>query len=110
MHVGKTDENGKKIKSKTEAMYFPANVPQSKEELTPDLIEFGQGEHVHYTDKFKYLGSKLVPTLDDDIDIQDRIHQATAQVASLENFWRSNVDLQTKRSIFLSSLPVNAVL
>ena len=109
VHIGTTDANGKMIKSKTEAMYFPAHTPDDLETLVPATIHFGSGNHVHYTDKFKYLGSRLTPLLDDDLDITLRIQQATAQVSALMNFWRSSADIRTKRMIF-QAIPVNTAL
>jgi len=69
MHVGTVDSNGKPTKSKMEAMYFPARpAALALEQLVPETMHFGDNDcfHVHYTNEFKYLGSRLVPTLSDE--------------------------------------------
>ena len=90
-------------------MFFPSKVPADLSALIPEPINFGEGFHVHYTDKFKYLGSRFTPLLNDDLDVTLRIQQATAQVNGLSKFWNSHADLETKRMIFLA-IPVNTVL
>ena len=109
VHVGTTDENGVRKKSKTEAMYFPTHTPADTSDLVPASINFGDGNHVHYTDRFKYLGSRFIPLLNDDLDIELRLQQATAQVNCLSKFWNSSTDMETKRMIFLA-IPVNTAL
>jgi hypothetical protein len=113
MHVGITTEDGKQIKSKTEAMYFPSGAASPKETPskpeTPPPVTFGERLHVHYTDVFKYLGSRLTPDLTDTAEIDRRIQQATAQVSKLMNFFKSAASLETKRFIF-QSIPLNTVL
>jgi len=86
------DGNGKPIKSKMEAMYYPAR---------PKTMCFGEDDffHVHHTNEFKYLGSRLVPTPSDERDIDIQIQQATMQARQLENFWRTSHDLQVKRAL-----------
>lgn len=104
MHVGTinpsaTNPANQLIKSKTECMFFPAHPSAlSADNLVPERIHFGDANqfHSHYTDRFKYLGSKLVPLLSDEPEILHRIEQATNQVNSLSNFWKSSADIQTK--------------
>jgi hypothetical protein len=112
VHVGITTEDGKEIKSKTEAMYFPSGgspkeTPSNPE--TPEPVTFGERLHVHYTTVFKYLGSRLTPDLSDTVEIDYRIQQATAQVSKLMNFFKSAASLETKRYIF-QSIPLNTAL
>ena len=117
MHVGTVDPAASDpakqlIPSKTECMFFPArHSALSKDDLVPERIFFGENNqlHVHYTDKFKYLGSRLVPLLSDEPEIRHRIEQATNQVNSLSNFWKSSAELRTKRMIYLQ-IPLNTAL
>ena len=117
MHVGTTNQAeldpAKRLEpSKTECMFFPARPSKlQKEDLVPERIFFGahQQFHVHYTDEFKYLGSRLVPTLSDEREILHRIRQASNQVHSLSNFWNSSADLRTKRMIY-QAIPLNTAI
>ena len=136
MHFGTVDPTAKTKKkrlhpSKTECMWFPARpvklTPADKAGKTPDEIRAMKKEitksmvaerifwgdnsefHVHYTDCFKYLGSRLVSTLSDEPEIRHKIRQATAQMHSLTNFWRSRADLQSKRFIYLA-IHINTLL
>jgi len=129
MHVGTIDPNAKTkskrlIPSKTECLWIPARplklsaaekAGKTKEELlalkkalaksmVPDRIFWGENSefHVHYTNCFKYLGSRLVSTLSDEPEIRHRIRQATAQMHCLANYWRSRADLWSKRFVFLA--------
>ena len=75
-HIGR---NG--AMSKTEAMYFPP--PKSaydQADTTPLNID---GGHVHFTKRFKYLGSILSSNLKDDDEIDARIKAGSAAFASV---------------------------
>jgi len=57
--------------------------------MVPDQIFWGDNSefHVHYTDCFKYLGSRMVSTLSDEPEISHQIQQATAQLHCLTQYW-----------------------
>ena len=117
MHVGtinqdESDPTKRLEPSKTECMFFPARPSNlSKNDLVPERIFFDENKqfHVHYTDEFKYLGSRLIPTLSDEQEILHRIRQASNQVRSLSNFWNSAADLRTKRMIY-QAIPLNTAI
>ena len=112
MHVGTLNADGTWEKSKTEAMFFPANVKASQADTLdpPPPAVFPDGRHrIEYTTVFRYLGSRLTPSLTDDTDVDTRIRLASNQMGAMTNFFRSCADLHTKRSIFLS-IPVNTLL
>jgi len=112
MHVGLMNGEGILLPSKTEIMFFPAQPSKLKmSEFTPEPIYFGERNqfHAHYTAEFKYLGSRLIPTLSDERDIELRIQQAMTQTHLLDNFWRSSTDVRIKRTLFLA-IPVNTAL
>jgi len=124
MHVGtvnplaKPTSSKRLLPSKTECLWIPARPlklscsekeGKTKDELqalqkvltqaiVPDRIFWGDSSefHVHYTDCFKYLGSRIVSTLSDEPEIRHRIRQATAQLHSLTRYWQSKADLKSK--------------
>ena len=106
MHVGQG-----KTKSKTEAMYFPANPKDFDPTSKPENITFGSENeyHIHFTNKFKYLGTQTTPQANDDEEIDTRLRQASNQTSALSNFFHSTADIHTKRMIFLA-IPVNTAL
>ena len=109
MHVGTLLEDGTWEKSKTEAMFFPANTSGTDGAVPPPAL-FPDGQHrIEYTAVFRYLGSRLTPSLTDATDIDIRIRQASNQLGAAGNFFRSCADLHTKRSVFLS-IQVNTLL
>ena len=104
MHVGK---NGKK--SKTEAMHIPARL---NEEPTKDgtTINISDNEHINFTTKFKYLGSKITSNLSDELDINTRIATASNQVYKMRHLFSSNeVSLRVKVMMYIA-IPLNTVL
>jgi hypothetical protein len=113
MHVGTTEK-----KSKTEAMYFPANRPGVEITIPPaplhpitipaDILLPG-GNHVHFTDKFCYLGSFITNDLSDKQEITTRLRCASNQIGALMNFFRSQVPMKTKIQIFMA-IPVNTAI
>eukprot|EP00978_Attheya_sp_CCMP212_P029197 scaffold103061_cov42-Attheya_sp.AAC.1 len=103
MHIGEGD----KI-SKTECMYFPAF--DNKYSLA-DTTQFDVGEgFVHFTKQFRYLGSTITSLLNDSIDIDARIAQASKAMSALRKYLRcKQVSLTAKRLIYLA-IPINLVL
>jgi len=126
MHVGTINphaktENKRLIPSKTECLWIPAcpkklstadTKGKTKEEIkvmrkelvqsmVQDRIIWGANSefHVHYTDCFKYLSSRLVSSLSDEPEICHRIRQATAQLHCLTRYWYSKADLKSKHFI-----------
>jgi hypothetical protein len=72
-------------------MYFPR---KNTNYCKPKPKAFSDGKHhFEYTDKFKYLGCILMPDLLDDKEITKRVKQAKAQIASLNNFFKSKASL-----------------
>ena len=73
--------DGKDVKSKTEAMYFPPR-SKSKDDLPEHCkagasFDIGDGRFVSFCEAFKYLGSYLTNRLDEDYDVDARITAAT---------------------------------
>jgi hypothetical protein len=64
MHIGQEDK-----KSKPEAMHVLAKLNQ---EPTPDgtRIDVKGGAHIHFTIKFKYIGSKVNSELNDNLNVK----------------------------------------
>jgi len=94
-HIGR---NG--AMSKTEAMYFPP--PKSaydQADTTPLNID---GGHVHFTKRFKYLGSILSSNLKDDDEIDARIKAGSAAFASVRKqfFGSRQIRAAHKRSAY----------
>ena len=58
-------------KLKSEAMFFPASLKQAKEDLSnnalPENLLLPNNKHIHFANKFKYLGSTITPLLNEDI-------------------------------------------
>eukprot|EP00978_Attheya_sp_CCMP212_P027375 scaffold91655_cov50-Attheya_sp.AAC.1 len=82
MHIGEGEK-----KSKTECMYFPAF--DNKYSLA-DTTQFDVGEgFVHFTKQFRYLGSTITSLLNDSIDIDAIIAQAsTKAMGALRKYFR----------------------
>jgi hypothetical protein len=77
-HVGR---NGSK--SKTEAMYFPApGLRYEDADAGPLLVDCGE---VHFTFKFKLLGSLLAYNLKDDCEIDARIRSEQGAFQAIRN-------------------------
>ena len=96
-HVG----SGNK-KSRTEIMFFPSS---TADHLHADASDFIMGHGgVHFTEKFKYLGTILDTTLSDEADVDARIRAAGAAFGALQKsvFGIKNVPLKSKKAIFES--------
>jgi hypothetical protein len=107
MHVGEKDKNDKWQPSKSEAMYFPR---KNMAYVKPEPRNFSDGMHrIEYTDEFKYLGCILTPDLLDNKEILKRIKQAKAQIALLDNLFKSKACTWVKKLVF-QSIPVNTLL
>ena len=89
-------------KSKTEAMHFPANHGQEAEEDTSDF-PMGGGT-VHFTEKFKYLGSMISRNLSDEVDVDARIQKAGSAFGALrQSFFGSKaIPLKDKKIAYES--------
>jgi hypothetical protein len=107
MHVSEKDKNDKWQPSKSEAMFFPCkNIAYVK----PEPRDFSDGNHrIEYTDEFKYLGCILTPDLLNDKEILKRTKQAKAQIALLDNLFKSKASTWVKKLVF-QSVPVNTLL
>jgi hypothetical protein len=103
MHIGRNEKQ-----SKTECVYFPAF---DHEYDDADTSNFAVAEgFVQFTRQFKYLGSTISFNLDDTMDIDLRISQASKAMGALRNYFRcKQISLYAKRLIYLA-IPVNLCL
>mmetsp|Transcript_1492 Transcript_1492/g.2309 ORF Transcript_1492/g.2309 Transcript_1492/m.2309 type:complete len:276 (+) Transcript_1492:2167-2994(+) len=109
MHLGSNS-----IKSKSEAMFFPASLKQAKYDLKnnilPDDIILSDNKKVHFVNKFKYLGSFITPLLNKDIEIEVRIKKAKSIMGAAKHFFNNkDVDKRIKAQIYVAG-PLNALL
>jgi len=86
MHVGKNNEE-----SKTLAMLIPPSLEQSKENIKnhflPPKILINNGQnYIPFTNEFKYLGSIIHITLQEDEEIKKRIKQAWSTIGIMKHF------------------------
>jgi hypothetical protein len=103
MHVGRGNK-----KSKTEAMHVPAKLNQ---ETIPEgtRIELRGGAHIHFTTKFKYIGSKVNSKLSDNLDFKTCIAIVNLQMGHTKELFRyKDISRRTKKficqAILLSTL------
>jgi hypothetical protein len=103
MHVGRGDKA-----SKTECVYFPAFENEYED---ADTSNFAVNDgFVQFTKQFKYLGSTISYSLNDSVDIDARISQASKAMGALRNYFKCNqVSLYAKRLIYLA-IPINLCL
>ena len=74
------------------------------------LINVRGGFMTYYTKHFKYLGSHISYSLQDDYDIKSRIAAATKAFGALTKFWYNrHVDTYSKYLIF-QAIPMNLLL
>jgi hypothetical protein len=109
VHLGKKDEDGKKIKSKTEFMHIPV---RGKTSLPLDIADFDviEGRHISHCASFVYLGSNIATDLDDTADITTRRNKgfgAFNQLAPV--LLNKKIDIRLRANLY-QSLVVNVVL
>ena len=109
MHLGSS-----KIKSKSEAMFFPASLKQAKEEfdhnILPDKLLLPNDKNIHFVNKFKYLGSIITPMLNEDVEIETRISKAKSLMGAAKYFFdNKDIDKRIKSQIYIAG-PLNALL
>ena len=79
VHLGWT--NTPNLKSKTEAMYFPAHskpIEETEEELISGRFIISGNKFVKFTDEFKYLGTYLAQDLlSDNTNVNEKITAAS---------------------------------
>jgi len=72
MHLGSDS-----TKFKLEAMYFPPSLKQARADFAnnhlPEDILLPDNKKVHFTNKFKYLGSIITPLLNENSEMEARI-------------------------------------
>ena len=98
-------------KSKTEAMYCPQSL-QAEKYLELDLDEKVpvRDGYITFTRHFKYLGSWISDTLQDDYELDIRLKRAKGQMGSLKPFFRCpGIELATKYKVYMA-IPVNTAL
>ncbi len=93
------------------SMFFPASLKQAKSLSTlPEDITLPNGKRIHFTSKFKYLGSIITPLLNEDIEIEARIKKAKSMMGLSKHFFdNKDVDRRLKYQVYTSG-PVNALL
>ena len=96
MHLG-----SETIKSKSEAMFFPASLKQAKNDnnknILPEDVLLPNNKKVHFFMKFKYQGSNVTSLLNKDIEIQTRITKAKSIMGASKHFFESkDVDKESK--------------
>ena len=80
------------------------NCTQTKDIPLPD------DDHIPFKKSFKYLGSIVNFTLQDNQDIEVRIKKANQAMGALKHFWRSGaVDTHAKYLIYMA-IPMNLLL
>jgi alpha-galactosidase/6-phospho-beta-glucosidase family protein len=104
MHAGRGDK-----KSKTKAMYEPATLNQ--EPIREGMrIDLRGGSHIHFTKKFKYLGSKVTSKLRDSLDVKTRIAIANSQMDQMKELFRYKDTLSGTTKFLYRALPLINVL
>ncbi len=109
MHLG--SEN---TKSKSEAMYFPPTLKQANLEVInntlPEDLILPNGKKVHFVHSFKYLGSIITPSLNEDAEIDARIKKAKSMMGIAKTFFdNKDVDKRIKSQVYIAG-PLNALL
>jgi len=100
MHTGTQEK-----KSKTEVMYCP---PHRKDVILPEheapVKVDNEGGIVTFTDTFKYLGSRIHRSLQDDADVDGRIKSATCAFGALKKsiFGSKHIKPATKKAVYLA--------
>ena len=78
--------------------------------MTEDIF-ISEDKFISYTDEFKYLGSLIGDKLDDALDVENRIKQATMQFNSMkDNFFRNKDVAIEDRLRYYNALTVNVML
>ena len=101
MHVG--DPNDPEKKSKSVAMYFPAQIEDVTEDSLPQELQFDltAGGNVHFVRSFRYLGSFIQQNLKDTYDIEFRINKAKGKMKQLSAVLNSNLlSLKLRTAIY----------
>ena len=104
MHLGTPN-----VKSKSEAMFFPASLKQAREEfeknILPEDIPLPGNKKIHFVNKFKYLGSLITPMLNEDLEIDARIRKAKSLMGAAKYFFdNKDVDKRIKSQVYVSGL------
>ena len=102
------------VKSKSEAMFFPASLKQARNDfennILPEDILLTNNKKVHFVNKFKYLGSIITPLLNEDTEIETRIKKAKSIMGAAKHlFDNKDVDKRIKAQIYVAC-PLNALL
>ena len=98
MHIGNDTD-----KSKSEAMFFPPGDLSPDHDLLVGTTFPVYHGHIHYTDSFRYLGSIITPSLQDNTIVTAHIAKATAQLGAMKDvFHHHSIDLPTKRCLYMS--------
>jgi exonuclease III len=104
MHIGRDT-----TKSKTEAMYCPAQSSKYEENDTSDFV-VADG-YIHFCEDFKYLGAIISNTLTSDADVEKRIAAAGAAFGALRTciFTKKGISRRVMGMIY-SSLVLSVLL
>ena len=109
MHLGSPS-----IKSKSEAMFFPASLKEARFNFDidklPNALQLPNNKKVYFVKNFKYLGSNFTPLLNEDAKIDARIKKAKSIMgASKHSLDNKDIDKRIKTEIYIAS-PLNALL
>jgi hypothetical protein len=107
VHRGKILGDGKRKKSKTECMYFPAQGRYEDGDTSDILVDEG---FYSFTKKFKYLGSIITYDLTADADVKNRIRCATAAFAKIRSTLISKRTKLKQRSAIYVTIVVTILL
>jgi hypothetical protein len=90
-------------------MHVPAKLNQ---EPIPEgmMIELREEAHIHFTTKFKYLGSKVTSKLSDNLDVKTHIAIANSQMGQMKELFRCNdISRRTKKLLYQAILLSNVL-
>jgi hypothetical protein len=105
MHVGRG-----KTKSKTEAVYFPAQRQPHSDGDQRDFAVDGDG-FISFSTEFIYLGSLIHHTLTSGTDVSRRISKASSAFGALQNcFFKSRLPTEEDKGLVFVSLCLSILL
>jgi len=93
-------------------MYIPPSLLQAtnQTELPPSFKLNDQKNDIHFTSKFKYLGSIITPCLAEDAKIEAQIKKAKSQMGILKHYFNcKDIAQHVKYWIYITG-PLNILL
>ena len=107
VHRGKYLPDGKRKKSKTECMYYPAQGTYEDGNTSDIIVDNG---FYAFTKTFKYLGSIITYDLSADADVKNRIRCATAAFGRLRSTLTSKKTKIKQRSAIYVTIVISILL